>query len=343
MDSISEEMEPSFFEIITAMAMVQFRERKVDVAVFEVGMGGRFDATSLVNPDVCTITNVALDHTKALGDTLGKIAFEKSGIIKDGVQVVTGAESEEVLQVIRDESQKHDSKLTVLNEDFGYKNEHLNINKNEFDFWSIGFNAETNVVKDVVLNLNGRHQLKNASVAIETYKKFCEVNSMEFDKYGIYSALKDVIWAGRMEVVNFEPLVVVDGAHNPQGVDMLVDNWMEYFDDEKVILLTGMLSDKNYAPMIEKLSSIADKIVVTEPNSPRDTDTKLIVDSYILNIGKENVFYEKDHKKACKWAFDLSHMVEKPGGEEKTDRPILITGSLYVIGYLKEIILNGLR
>jgi len=329
MDSISEEMKPSFFEIISAMGFEYFKMKQVDLAIIEVGLGGRYDATSVVHPDVCVITNVGFDHMKTLGNTLAKIAFEKSGIIKDFIPVVTGSEEIEALEVIREVSEEKKTRLHVLNEGFSYIDKNMKIAENVFDFSDDKYRFE-----DLVLNLNGIHQFKNCSVAIKAYIEYCVKNDIEVDENSLRNALKKVFWPGRLELVSDNPQIIVDGAHNKQGIDALVENWKTYFPGIRPILLTGMLSDKEFDEMTKKLSDLAVKVVVTEPNAPRETDTSLIVDSYKKNMPDDSVFYFKDHESACKKALELSSEVSGKG------TPILVTGSLYVIGYLKEILLK---
>ncbi len=326
MDRISEEMKPSFFEIITAMAFEYFKMKEVDAAVIEVGLGGRFDATSVVVPQVCVISNVGFDHMKTLGDTLAKIAFEKSGIIKRGIPVITGSEEPEALEVITRRCLEENSELYVLRNEFCYEPVKTVMSANVFDY-----SDEELRMKNLELNLNGLHQFKNCSVAIKAYKEYCKSTNTEFDEKSVRNALKKVNWAGRFEKISDSPVIVIDGAHNMQGVDALIENWNTYFPGEKPVLLTGMLSDKEFGPMIKKLACLSGHVVVTEPEAPRETDTMLIFNAYKEHLPEDSVFYFSDRNEACEKAKELS---------DYFGIPILITGSLYVIGYLKEIFLG---
>ena len=142
------------------------------------------------------------------------------------------------------------------------------------------------------------------------------------------NALLQANWPGRFEKISDNPLIIVDGAHNPEGIDALIGNWKIYFGNVKPVLLTGMLSGKDYTHIVKELSEISSSVIITEPNSPRDTDTSIIVKEYKKQKKENEVSYVPDHQSACNKALELS---------EQKRLPILITGSLYVIGYLKEI------
>lgn len=322
LDTISEEMKPSFFEIVTALAFQYFAEKKVDTAVFEVGMGGRFDATNVIKPSVSVISNIAFDHVKTLGDTLAKIAFEKSGIIKLFTPLVTGAEYPQAVEVILKEAEKKEAPASLLHRDFEYMNTNLEIDRNSFDYKDKNLNLEK-----LDLRINGVHQFKNSSVAIKAYSEFCIRENEKFNEKALRKALGEVFWAGRFEKISSDPVIIVDGAHNDQGSMQLVENWVKYFPGKKAVLLTGILSDKDYHSMVRNFAGIAKHVVVTEPVSPRETDISQIYDEFKKYFNKKDLFFYKDHFLACKKA------LERSSGEI----PVLITGSLYLIGYLKEI------
>lgn len=328
MDSMSEEMKPSFFEIATAIAFLYFYEQKVDIAVFEVGMGGRFDATNVIKPVVSVISNIAFDHVKTLGDTLGKIAFEKSGIIKNNTPVVTGAENKEAVEVICKEAEKKEAEVFLLHRDFDYENTCFELGKNLFDYKDTNLNLEK-----IQLSLNGEHQFKNTSVAIRAYYEFCKREKININERALRKALKEVYWAGRFEVISVNPLIIVDGAHNEQGSLQLTENWEKYFPGKKAVLITGILSDKDYSSMVRNFAKIAKSVIVTEPVSPRATDISEIYNEFAKYFNEENLFFEKEHYKACKKALEIL-------GE---NTPVLLSGSLYLIGYLKEVFIRDLK
>jgi dihydrofolate synthase/folylpolyglutamate synthase len=326
MDAQSEEMKPSFFECTTAMAFKYFENKRVDVAAVEVGLGGRLDATTALTPDVTVITSIGLDHTKTLGDTIPLIAAEKAGIIKEEVPLVCGTTKKDAVEIIAHVANKKNAKMYLMNRDYSFEVLSNQINSNRFTFHS-----ENLTLDNIELTMNGIHQFQNASTAIMAYLAYCEKNTIDPDIDALRKGLKKAYWPGRFEVLNETEKnpVIVDGAHNPEGIKALIKNWNIYFPEKKAVLLTGMLSGKDYAFMTSQLSSISKEVIVTEPNAPRETDTRLIVDAYKKMRDAHDVHYEPEHIKACEKAVELSRI---------HDAPILITGSLYVIGYLKKII-----
>ncbi len=323
MDNMSEEMKPSFFECTTAMAFKYFEKKTCDIAAVEVGLGGRLDATTSLNPIVTAITSIGLDHVKTLGDTIEKIAYEKAGIIKERTPVICGTDISEAVSVIKGIAEERNAPFYQYKKDYDYEIVESQINNNKFHFYSKKID-----IKGIKIKLNGTHQMKNASTAIMTYLTFCEKQGIKFSINNLKMALWNAYWPGRFEKLSDEPLIIVDGAHNVEGIDSLIENWKMYYGKEKPILLTGMLSGKDFTSIVKSLAEISTSVIITEPNSPRETDTSLIIKEYLKHKKETDVVYLPDHKASCMKALDLSR-------EKKV--PILITGSLYVIGYLKEI------
>jgi len=323
MDEISTDMKPSFFECTTAMAFKFFEKKSCDVAAVEVGLGGRLDATTSLNPNITVITSIGLDHVKTLGDTIEKIAFEKAGIIKYDTPIICGTQKPEAISVIKEVANEKKSPFYQFSKDYDYEILNNNINDNTFNFYS-----PKTQIKNIKIKMNGIHQMKNASTAIMAYLTYCERLNIKISPNKIKNAIWNANWPGRFEKISNNPLIIVDGAHNRQGIDMLFENWKIYFGQEKPVLLTGMLSGKEYTHIVKVLSNISSSVVITEPNSPRDTDTSIIVKEYKKYKKESDVQYISDHQEACLKALSLSEIQKNP---------ILITGSLYVIGYLKEI------
>jgi len=323
MDQISEEMKPSFFECTTAMAFKFFQYKACDVAAVEVGLGGRLDATTSLYPVVTAITSIGLDHVKTLGNTIEKIAYEKAGIIKHETPIICATDLPEAVNVVQNVAKERCAPIYEFSKDYNYEVVETKIDDNTFHFFS-----KKKDIKNIKLKMNGIHQMKNASTAIMAYLVYCEKKEMPLRVDALKSALASATWPGRFEKLSDNPLIIVDGAHNGEGIDALTNNWKIYFQQVKPILITGMLSGKDYTQIVKSLSDITNSVIITEPNSPRDTDTSVIVNEYKKHKKTEDVFYVSDHKQACMKALELS--VQK-------QLPILITGSLYVIGYLKEI------
>ena len=249
---------PTEFELITATAMLWFLEEKCDVVVLEAGLGGRFDATNVIELPECTvITNIGLDHTHILGDTLEAIAGEKAGIIKPGVPCVAYEQADSVLDVFRRRSAELGCTLTVPC----------------FDALAVEFDSLDGQVfsylgDQYALSLLGAHQRRNAAVVIETAKVLASRGwAIEQDalEHGLYAAS----WPGRFEVCADDPYFIVDGGHNPQCAEAVRDSLLHYFPDTRRVLLLGVLRDKDYVRMASILDRAADEYVCTAPESAR--------------------------------------------------------------------------
>ena len=249
---------PTVFELTTAAALLWYAEEHCDIVVLEVGLGGRFDATNIIDaPDAALITNIGLDHTEILGDTLEKIAFEKAGILKAGTAAVLFAQTEGVTAVIRARCEELGVPLRISRPECIVR---------EFD--SIYGQTFTYKGEAYAIPLLGAHQLLNAAAVLELVevlreKGWClEQNDVE---HGLYA----VSWPGRFELLREEPLFVVDGGHNPQCAETVVDSLLRYFGDKHRILLLGVLADKDVDGMLRILDRAADEYVCITPMSPR--------------------------------------------------------------------------
>jgi len=291
----------SFFEITTAIMFKYFAEKKIDYAVIEVGMGGRLDATNVILPEVSVITHISLDHTKILGDTVKKIAFEKAGIIKNKPTVISDYN---LYDFFSDVCKKRGSKLYSVGKDLKYTK--------KGDFFDI--NGVLNL-KDLEISLEGDHQLLNASTAIlASYILGISENS-------IRKGLKKTKWEGRFEIVNNNPLIVFDGGHNPDGIKNTVKT-MKDFDYNNIYIVFGVLKDKDYKKMIKYLENLNGEFIFTKPNSDRALDPE-----ELLKYGEGTVIEDP------KEAFEIAKKKAKNGDA------ILVVGSLYLIGDIKSAIL----
>ena len=253
-------VDSTHFETLTAAAFNYFKQRKVDIAVIEVGLGGTLDSTNIITPKISVITNVALDHENILGN-LENIAHNKAGIIKPGVPVVTGAKGLP-LEIIREVAEKNNSPLYEVNEP-----------------------------ADVKLNLRGDYQKFNAAVAIKTARV------LGIDDKKIFTALERVTWAGRFEIVDTKfGKVIIDGAHNPNGAKALRESLDKDFPTGKRVWLFGALGDKNFGEMIKILFRPDDFVIVTPPNSERAAPVEILCERLTEN-GIENIS-EKNLSKA---------------------------------------------
>ena len=249
---------PTEFELMTAAALLWYAQEKCDVVVLEVGLGGRFAATNIIDaPEAAVIMNIGLDHTAVLGDTLEQIAFEKAGILKPGTDAVLFEQGEEATGVVRRRCEELGVPLHIA--DFSQL-------VSEFD--SLYGQSFTYRGQPYALPLLGAHQLKNAAVVLELVEVLRE-KGWKLEQGDVEHGLYAVSWPGRFELVSDEPYFVVDGGHNPQCAETVRDNLLHYFPDKRRILLLGVLRDKDYSGLTAILDAAADEYVCITPASAR--------------------------------------------------------------------------
>ena len=261
----AEKMEdaPTVFEIMTAMGMLYFLEKACDVVVLEVGMGGRLDSTNVIDaPELSVITSIGLDHTKELGDTLEKIAFEKGGIIKEGCPVVIDGSNKAVLPVLEDICRTKNAPLTVSRPEKIVRRA-LGFGREMFSYG--GF-------EDVALSLPGVYQVKNAAVVVEAVRILQE-KGWNISSKDARTGMEQVYWPGRFEIIHKEPVFILDGSHNPDGVRATKESLCCYFPDQKVRFLIGMLSTKDVEEMVRLIEPMAQEIAVVMPPSDKAVDS----------------------------------------------------------------------
>jgi dihydrofolate synthase/folylpolyglutamate synthase len=312
---------PTFFEVLTALAFLHFRERKVDVAVLEVGMGGRFDATNVVRPLVSVITTISRDHEKHLGATLREIAFEKAGIIKPGVPAVCGVRKGAALEEIRRRARERGAPLTRV---FGPKTRlegRRTIDGYRFLYTSgHGRYAFTP-------GLAGRYQGENAAVAIAA----AEVLSRTWKplaKSAIIRGVREARWEGRLDTASRRPLVLLDGAHNEEGAASLAAHIREVIR-RPVILVFAAMKDKDVRAMGRRLFPQARTVILTQVPYKRSASP-----SDILRVNPEfrdRIKLEPETAQAVRLA------LEEAGGRT----PVVIAGSLFLVGEVKKLRLFG--
>ncbi len=250
------------FEIFTAMAFLHFRQVKADWQVLEVGLGGRLDATNVVRPEVCVITSISFDHMDVLGNTLGKIAGEKSGIIKPGADVVSAPQSPEAMEVIERVCREQRVKLVKVGEDVTWE-------AGEFDTEGQSFRVKGRKGEyDLRIPLLGEHQIENAANAVAAAELLVE-SGARIKPEAIVQGLGKVDWPGRLQVLGREPWVIVDGAHNAYSVQRLGEALERYFKFEKLTLIMGFGSDKDVAGMTAEAVKITEDIIVVASKHPK--------------------------------------------------------------------------
>lgn len=308
---------PTLFEIVTGAAFHYFAAQKVDILLLEVGLGGRFDATNIVpTPLLSLIMSISIDHTDFLGETIEEIAAEKAGIIKKNCPVVLYSQDKIVYNVIKAAAERLNAPL--------YCSENTEITISSQTLEETVFSAETEFFseKDIHLSLLGSYQLQNCITVLNA----CAVlqkNGLHLPHAAIRNGLKNARWAGRMEICGKNPLVILDGAHNADGIIQLAKSIPVYCKGKKVTLILGVLGDKEYHKMAEVILPHADTVILTEPHSERKLDVFTLARSISGYTGK--IYTEKEIEKAFETALSLT----------PTDGVILCCGSLYMIGAMR--------
>jgi dihydrofolate synthase / folylpolyglutamate synthase len=261
-DACRNRLSPTFFECTTAMAFQYFADAPVDVAVVEVGLGGRFDATNVIGPVACAITTIALDHQEYLGPTLSSIAAEKAGIIKPRIPVVVGQLDTEAEGTINRIALERQAPMHRLNRDFRT----VGASTNWFDYQGVSRRYE-----GLMCPLAGRHQLDNAACALALLE-VAAAEGILVSEQAIRQGLRSVKWEGRLEIVERRPTIVLDGAHNPAAAAVLADSLAEMMRDRpqgRLIFVLGMMRDKNHQGFIAPLRHLIGEVVLTQADLPR--------------------------------------------------------------------------
>lgn len=296
---------PTEFEITTAAAFEYFSKKNCDVAVIECGLGGDMDSTNVIEaPLLSVITNVEADHSAFLGDTIAEIAAHKAGIIKKGCPVLFGGNSKEALEVISEKA--INSKIFTVDYS-NLSNISCTLSGSTFNFGEQNFS----------LLMLGIYQPYNAAIAISAVE-ILRKNGLNISNKAVYEGLKSARLNGRFELIKENPIVIFDGSHNPHGVNAAIESIKNYFDG-KVVLLMGVMADKEYPEMVKTLSEVAAKAFTVKPKNPRALDSMLLADEFIRN-GVD-----------AKFSTELSAGVEKAlTYAEKHQLPLIALGSLYM-------------
>ena len=312
---------PTYFEHLCCLAFLYFAEEKVDIAVLEVGMGGRFDATNVVTPLVSVITTISAEHQKYLGRTLSQIAFEKAGIIKSGIPVVCGVEKAQAYMTIKSRAEELQAPFIGV---FDWKGCFTRHKKKKGFFFSWKIEGETYSYRP---SLAGEHQGRNAAVAIAV----CRVISQHWkslEKEEIIRGIQTTRWEGRLETVSDKPLVLLDGAHNEEGAEALRDYIREFISPPLFFVFAAM-RDKNIRKMADLLFPLADKVILTRFPYFRSAHPEELREKVLKH--KERIICESDVEQAFRHAVDMA-------GSEGT---VLVAGSIFLIGEIKKILENS--
>ncbi len=314
--------EPTFFEFSTAMAFHEFGHQQVDWAIIETGMGGRLDATNMIAPKLSIITNISLEHQSYLGKTISQIAYEKAGIIKPGIPVVTGVSQKSAESVILEQAERKQAPVYRSGKEFRTRR-----NRGSESFTYYG--GEGSVHKGMRAGLLGRFQINNAALVMAA----CEILDLkETARLPIADVRKGLLenrWPGRLEILSETPTVLLDGAHNMAAVRLLSQFLSERFSGRHITLVSGILDDKAYPEMLALLLPLCTKAILTQPKIDRSIPPDAL------------------RKEAEKIIRDVTVIPDAPAALRhaiETSRPedvVCVAGSLYLVGEIKEAIETG--
>lgn len=303
--------ETTFFELMTALALWHFAREKVDWAVWETGLGGRLDATNIVNPEACIITNIGLDHQQYLGESLREIAAEKAGIIKYKVPVVSGVESGEASKVIVERSRDENCRLTLVIRDITVKDLGLCDGKQRAEIDGLEFS----------LGLIGSHQVDNAACAVAAMKQ------LKISDDDIARGLESTVWPGRFEILSEKPLIILDGAHNAAGTQKLVETWYTFLASRygwsrtksktRAHLVFASVSDKDITEMAQMLCPLARQVSLVRLANERTAEPAVLVRAF--------------SELPCTIYNSVTDVWQNLAAADP-EEPILITGSLFLVG-----------
>ena len=315
---------PTEFEVVTAIGFEYFKEQNIDFLVLEVGLGGRFDSTNIVkSPLLSVITSISYDHTEYLGDTLEKIAYEKAGIIKENSNVVIFPQGENIKNVIRKKAIENNTKV--------YEVSSKNIEKIKSDItgqWFKYLKKDVFNIDELKINLLGEHQLLNALTALQSLE-VVKKEGYNISSENVKNGFSKCKFPGRFEVINKNPLIVLDGGHNTDGIKQLSRTLEEYFKDKKIIFFYGMLKDKDPKAFFDYILPLAKEVYTLTPASPRAVKAEDLAKSIESNY---NI------KATALQSYDLVLTVLKSA--DKSDI-IAFAGSLYLVGGIRTLLRNN--
>lgn len=331
----------TYFEFTTALAMLWFAREDVDIAILEVGLGGRLDATNVITPLVSVITNVSMDHEAHLGNTLAEVASEKAGIIKPGVPVVSGVASDDSLTVVDKTCSERQAPLFLLGRDFHMDQQHDGL-------WNYSWKS-TRKIPGIISSMKGPYQAENTALALAVLD--CLSGSgIHVDDKTVLSSLKKVHWPGRLEYFcrhrgsgqtsdcsdspsslqkNDLRQYLLDGAHNPAGIDCLVQSLTENFHYRKLICIWASMSDKDIGKTLNIIAPLCHTIIFTRPEEERSATTEKLCS--ILST---------PYKERAECADSVKEALALAEKQAEVDDLICVAGSLYLIGAARKLLLG---
>lgn len=314
---------PTEFEVITAMSLYYFAKMApTDVVIYEVGLGGRFDSTNIITPLLSIITSIGLDHTSILGDTYAEIAFEKAGIIKQSTSVVTAVKKQEALAEIRKKAEQMMAPFHLLGEHFFINEKSSLKNGEQFIYTEAGGQP-----LKLEISMIGEHQVENASLSITAAQLLVKQHGFMINDAHIRAGLKAAYWPGRLEIISEHPFVMIDGAHNEEGISALAAEMKSRYAGKKVNILFAALKDKKLDRMIAVLEGIADTLTFTSFDFPRAAKAE-----ELLEAGNDSP--------KMRIAHDYEKYLQQKLVAIREDELLLVTGSLYFLSQVKPFIVS---
>ncbi len=319
-------LKPTFFEFVTAMTFHYFASENVDFGVIETGMGGRFDSTNVIDPDISIITNIGIDHCEFLGNTISDITFEKAGIIKPQVPVITASKDPDVIKQLSGIAAERDSEIHIYDRDFSGSLLSMDDRHLEFDY--TGYEN----CPGLSLPLSGKYQLFNACTAIRA-SELLRQNGHSITDRAIKEGLSKVKLEGRFEYVSEDPPIILDGAHNPEAISSLSASLGDLLPGKKIILILGVMNDKDIAGIIGPIIHNADSIILTKASYERSASPQKLVET--INSLYETGIKDADNISSTENVAEAINLAKSRCDE---DGVILITGSFYTTGEAKELL-----
>ncbi|MBU0728636.1 MAG: bifunctional folylpolyglutamate synthase/dihydrofolate synthase [Proteobacteria bacterium] len=318
---ILNDIQITYFEFTTALALLWFADRQVDIAIMEVGLGGRLDATNVITPLVSIITNVSMDHEAYLGNTLEEIASEKAGIIKPGIPVVSGVAEDVSREVVIDTCDKRHAPLYVFGRDFSMEKKLVT---------HLYHGIDQRTVDNLLPRLKGNHQTMNTAVALAALE-ILEHNNFKVNEDIIRQGLSEVHWPGRLEYFRLPDengrQYLLDGAHNPAGIISLVEALAQEFSYERLILVWACMSDKDIAKTLSAIAPISEVIIFTMPESERSATPE-----------KLTSILAADQRHKAMASKSVAHALDIAAQNASEHDLICVAGSLYLVGAARKIL-----
>jgi dihydrofolate synthase/folylpolyglutamate synthase len=316
----------TFFEVLTAAALLHFAEQAVDVAVMEVGMGGRLDATNIIDPAVCAITRIGFDHQQFLGQTIEAIAAEKAGIMKPGVPTLTIPQDDAAERVLRQKAEEVGATLEVLGKDIEFS-QRFEASPKLGPHMRVGLTTSSSLYEHVPVPLPGEHQAGNCGLVLGAIDRLKQ-QGIDLPDIKVIDGLAATRTPGRMELVRRDPRILLDGAHNPEALGALVKAIGAHIPYDSMIMIFGCAADKDVEAMLERVDTVGDKIIFTKAKAnPRAAEPAGLAKTFESRFVKMNQV-----------ADSLDEALSIARRAASRDDLICVTGSFYLVGEAKKLI-----